>query len=96
MGYYIEVPEHHNKARQLIQLHGAEPLEFHPPRLADIPADKVLICVVYNGLFDACGIAFSEEEMQVFANPDGRPKTWLLMDKAKVLELNPAARRVLE
>lgn len=42
-----------------------------------------IICVVNNGLFAAAGYAFSEDELNVFRHPDGRPKRWFIWDKAK-------------
>ena len=44
-----------------------------------------LICVVDNGIFAAAGYAYSEQEYQVFKNPDGRNKTWIVHPKAKEL-----------
>ncbi len=93
MGYYIETPESNNKARQLVQLHKAE-LVLSPEKF-DFTGDDALICVVENGPFDAAAIAFDCRERDVFLRPDGRPKTWLKLPKAKVLELNPLAKHVL-
>jgi len=44
-----------------------------------------MICVVENGLFDAAGYAFSENEYKVFKQPDGRNKIWLVHPMAKEL-----------
>jgi hypothetical protein len=86
MGYYIEVPKNLNKAAQLMDLYGAElmPMDMG---FSEIPADKALICVVQNGLFDAVGYAFDETEFRAFSEPDGRTRTWLLMDKKLVHQL---------
>jgi hypothetical protein len=52
-----------------------------PPAWADVPEDKALICVVSNGMFEAAGLAYSEAEYDEFRREDGRPRTWVLMDK---------------
>lgn len=95
MGYYIEVPHHKDKATQLRQLHGAEVLT-DVPRIADVPPDKVLICVAENPLFDAAGVAYDQAEADAFAEFDGRRKTWLLLDKAKALALQPRLKDEFE
>lgn len=90
MGFYIEVPSATNKAGQLMKLYGAVNIGLPPKKLADIPKDKVLVCVVSNGLFDAAGICFSESELEEFKETrTGRPRTWLTMDLEKVCELKP-------
>jgi len=83
MGYYInetsrgiQLPAS-GKARVLIS-DGAVRVapEFQPN----------LICVVDNGLFEAAGYCYSEEEFKVFNDPnDWRPKTWLVHPDAKKL-----------
>jgi len=40
------------------------------------PPDMLYVCLIDNGLFTAAGIAFDEEELQVFKDPDGRKKKW--------------------
>ena len=47
-----------------------------------------VVCVVENGMFDAAGFAFCKEELEVFAAPDARPKTWLSMDLERAIELS--------
>ena len=90
MGYYIEVPEAHNKAEQLVKIHGAEIIP-RPNKLSEIPADKALICVVVNFYFDAAAYVYNEREFQDFQHdftqPD-RSRTWLLMDKVKARKLS--------
>lgn len=58
---------------------GANPIQ--PP----IEWQEGLVCVVDNGAFEAAGYAYSVNEMEVFKASDGRPKQWLLFDKAKEL-----------
>lgn len=85
MGYYIEVPNNKGKAQQLVELHGARILG-KKPSFNDYPQEAV-ICVLDNGTFEAAGYAFSERELEVFAFPDMRPKTWLVMDRKKAHKL---------
>lgn len=89
MGYYIEVPEHLNKAEQLVDIYNAVIIP-RPNKLSDIPKDKALICVVENGPFDAAGYCFSQDEFDAFKSdygPRQRPRTWLLMDLALTRQL---------
>lgn len=91
MGYYIEVPQHQNKDAQLVELHGAV---LSQPVLP--PEGETLICVVRNGLFDAVGVVYDQDELDAFNSPgDIRPRTWLTLPTEKVLELCPEAERVL-
>lgn len=83
MGCYIETPQSRGRARYLIEHEGAREVTEH-----DRPgADELLVCVVENGPFDAAGIAYSENERLVFAHPDGRPRTWLLIDRERGMAL---------
>jgi hypothetical protein len=53
-----------------------------PRSFEDVPQDKLLVVVVSNGLFEAAGIVYSEDEYLAFSNPrDRRPKGWLLIEK---------------
>lgn len=92
MGYYIEVPENKRKAKQLVDLHSAK---IEPGPFFDPTGERVGICVVENPMFDAAAIAFSESEMQVFAEPDGRRRTWLSLPREKVIELCPNVEKFL-
>lgn len=42
-----------------------------------------LICVCENGMFDAAGYCYSEDEFKAFTHPDGRRKTFLVYPHAK-------------
>ena len=53
------------------------------------PQDKVLICCVNNGFFYAAAVAYNEAEFKAFDAPDGRPKSWYLLDKAKAKPISP-------
>lgn len=88
MGFYIETPENLKKADQLIELYQAIKVE-KPSKLADVPADKALICVVENIAVDAAALVYSDRELHDFDLPeDTRPKTWLLMDKQLAYDLS--------
>lgn len=80
MGIYIEVPQNQNKADQLRQM-GAV---LVPPttKVFDIPDDKVLVCVVQNGPFDAAAVVLDEREWSHWQETDydPRPRSWLMMD----------------
>lgn len=86
MGYYIEVPNNKGKAQQIVELYGAriipEPVGFwmKDPK-------EAFICVIDNGRFEAAGFAYNEKELDEFKYPDGRPKTWLIMDRKKACKL---------
>ena len=90
MGYYIETPESRNKARQLVELHGAE-LVLSPESF-DFSGLDALICVVENDDFDSAEITFTKRELNRYIQPDDRAKVWLKMPKSKVIELCPFAK----
>ena len=92
MGYYVKIKEDLQKVKQLIESHGAIKAEHRLPKTAD----KVLICVVENGLFDAAAIAFNQEELDCLNWPDPRPKTWLYLDLQEAIKLCPKAQKILE
>ena len=88
MGYYIQVPKNQSKTQQLVELYGAVEVP-KPTSLANIPADKALVCVVSNDFFDAAAYAYSEQELREFSHPsDHRPKHWVLMNKVLVERLS--------
>ena len=86
MGYYIEVPNNKGKAQQIIKLHGGRIIPAPVP-LDTLSDNEAIICVVDNGPFEAAGFAYSEKELDEFSRPDGRPRTWVIMDRAKACEL---------
>lgn len=87
MGFYIEVSQTLDKANAMADQHEAVTLDSRPDA---IPDDKVLLCVVQNGSFDAIAVAYNNDEADAFDDPsDGRPKTWMLLDKHIARELCP-------
>lgn len=87
MGFYIQGPTM-GKVKFLIDEYKAQ-VFLKPDKFSDIPKGFVLICVVSNGPFEAAAIIYSENEFQAFAQPtDTRPKTCLIMDIKKAIELS--------
>lgn len=92
MGYYIETPKSKGKAQWLID--NAQGIQVIP----DWEVTKlghVLVCVVDNGPFEAAGICYSENELDSFARPDGRPKTWVAIPKDQATKLCPEFKELL-
>lgn len=56
------------------------------PQSIDEKPDHLPVCLVDNGPFTAAGIAFDEGELQAFAYPDYRPKTWYWAPKEKLMD----------
>jgi hypothetical protein len=88
MGYYInETKNGHlfptNKANQLLEQGIATRID-KPTKL---PTNSAVICVVCNGPFDAAAYCYSQNELEAFSEPDGRPRVWLKMDKKLAEEL---------
>ena len=88
MGLYLEVKNRFDKAMQLKRDHGAQVVN-KPKLLSDIPRNKTLVCVVENGTFDAIGVCFNQAELEAFAFPDRRRKTWMLIDTVEVIKMHP-------
>lgn len=86
MGYYINKDSQGNhlpmrgKAKALIADGGTE--------VSDDIFLKDMICVVENGAFDAAGYVYSEQEFNLFKEPDlgaQRKRIWLTHPRATVL-----------
>ena len=58
-----------------------------PPMFEDITPDKAIICIIDNGPFEAAGFCFSQSELHDFLYRDGRPRTWVIIDRKKACEL---------
>lgn len=85
MGYYINQNSNGaglpacNKADYLI-LDGAKEITKPEKWLPN------LVCVIHNGIFDAAGYMYDENEFRYFADPhDTRSKTWLIYEHAAEL-----------
>jgi hypothetical protein len=92
MGFYIEVPKPRQKAQQLVDVHNAR---IETGKFFDPTGERVGICVVENGPFDAAGIAFNAREAEEFAYEDGRPRTWLSMPREAVVKACPQVESLL-
>lgn len=90
MGYYIETPSSKHKVEYLCINHHALLIDSHTAGdIARQPdGDIAAICVVDNGPFEAAAILVDYREFKAFDNPhDGRPKTWLALNKSTVFQL---------
>jgi len=86
MGYYIEVPKSKDKAQQIVELYGGR-IVFSPPSFEDITPDDAIICVVDNGPYEAAAFCYNQDELYAFTHKDGRPRTWVIMNRQKACEL---------
>lgn len=77
MGYYVN-PPHMQKERWLRE--NGQVIPFPEGGLDDHP-DKGVVCLVDNGMFTAAGVCVDEREFNDFSLPDGRPKTWFVVDR---------------
>src|SRR5260370_2904899 len=91
MTLYIDLPSGAGKLEQLVSQFDAEVLPGQPRGLDEVPPDKALICVVDACAYEASGYIITEAEFGTWTYPDGRPKTWLLMDRTTADELCPGA-----
>lgn len=91
MGYYIN-PKDMSK-EQWLEKNGVK-LQY-APKYDDTGKTKN-VCLVFNSYFTAAGIAYSEEEQDVFASPDDFClRDWYCVDTEKLLEVTPELRFVL-
>jgi hypothetical protein len=87
MGYYIQGPTK-NKGEFLEKEYGAEECSQIEAFVHIEDINKIGICVVNNGPFEAAALCYSKEEFMCFANPhDMRPKKWYLMDRIIACQL---------
>lgn len=70
---YVQVPKNKAKAEQLRDLYGAVILEKRPSSLEEVPEDKVLICCVDNGPFEAAGVCDTIKDFTEFERDDPVP-----------------------
>ncbi len=83
MGLYID-PDNMTKEQWLAE-HGV-PLNGPPPAHKD--GTRIAICLVFNPMFTAAAVAYSQQELEDFSRPeDFRPKTWYMVEEAKVREV---------
>jgi len=93
MGYYIETKSPKNKAASIAAVAGAK-LESEP--FFDPTGQRVGVCVVDNGPFEAAAICYSEREKVDFTEPsDTRPKQWLSLPRSVAIDLCPRVEGAL-
>jgi len=86
MGAYVN-PENVSK-EQWLEENGKE-VSQHWASTHDDFLEQMPVCLINNGLFTAAGIAFSKDELEVFLSPDGRHKTWYVVDVHKLYDVSP-------
>lgn len=95
MGYYIETTVSKNKTKWLCE-HALGEIQSNAEVAADNATNnKIPICVMDNGPFEAAGIAFNYEELQAFAYPDSRRKQWLLLPREEIIKHCPHVKELL-
>jgi hypothetical protein len=93
MGYYIKTPDNLDKDLQILKLPGAkrEDESFFDPT-----GERIGVCVVCNGAFEAAWIMYNKAEADYFAaDESSRRKHWLSIPREIVIELNPHVEEVL-
>lgn len=90
MGFYIQTPEgNKNKAANIHNAWGGRIVgdDDDLPSFQELEEkDEVLIVVCDNGMFEAAAICYSESEYDCFLSLDGRPKTFVVLDKTVALK----------
>ncbi len=92
MGYYIQGPSK-GKVEMLMNQYGAHwmPPAEAPLSYEEIPKDKAIVVVIENPLFEAAALCYNSREFEDLINfdvvDDPRPRTILIMDRAKAYEL---------
>lgn len=91
MGYYINPPD---MTKEQWLGHHARELRT-PAEAQEVGGDEMPVVLMDNGPFTAAGIAYCDNELAAFAEPDGRPKRFFAAPKAKLLEVCPQLEQVL-
>ena len=81
MGYYIpnNIPIEERENVQAIS---------EPSSLKDVADNEAIICEVDNGQFKANSFAYSDRQLEIFLEPDPRPKRWFKMSLSEAKELS--------
>ena len=75
MGMYINPIDGKTKHRWLAD--NGKLLEHPPKKISDLPKEHLPVVLVDNGPFTAAGVAYCDDELQVFSDPiDPRKKLW--------------------
>lgn len=86
MGFYID-PKDQTK-EDFLRKHGIVCRNIIPTNNAalisnnagELPEAYVIVCLMDNGDFTAAGIAYNQDELAAFKNPDGRPKQFWIVE----------------
>lgn len=92
MGYYVAPISEAKEA--WLERHSVKKADV-PPEWSDIPEGCLVVCLVDNKVFTAAGIAYDEEELARFKEPDKRKRVWYMIPKTKLIEVNPSLKEVL-
>lgn len=88
MGYYIQTPRPKDKAAYLQLAFDAKEITQQEAKALINNEALAPLCVVDNGPFEAVGFMHSAKEFEAFTLPeDPRPKTFLAMDRNRVVTL---------
>jgi len=90
MGYYINDPRMRARGKAKFILDNFDAMQLTSVQEAREAFDSGfgVICVIDNLQFEAAGFCYSERELEEFARPDTRTKTWLSMDRVKAEKLS--------
>lgn len=94
MGYYINTNVNRGKTKFIIDNYGGKLVGFAIAEIAMTDPATAVIVVMDNGLFEAAGYAFNQDEFKKFTYPDDtRRKQFILMDKIMAEKLSGYDRR---
>jgi hypothetical protein len=90
MAHYVETEVPSNKADWLLN-NFPEILEIIRQEVQfDSSGERVLVCVIDNGDFEAAGVCCNVDELKLFMERDDfRWKRWLVVPRSLVLQLRP-------
>ena len=84
MGLYINPKE--GTKESWLKLKGEGPLHSVPKLYKE--GTKFVVWLVSNGLFNAAGVMWRQEELEEFSNiNDIRPKLWFLVEESDIREV---------
>jgi hypothetical protein len=82
VGYYVNPKDGVSTKEKWLETHGTRVSEETALAHGAGYNNRLVVCLIDNGWMTAAGIAYDDRERDVFANPDGRPKTWYVVPKA--------------
>jgi hypothetical protein len=89
MGYYIQTHSNTGKASIIAEEHGGVVVSYAEAVMAMSDPTKGVIVVINNGLFEAAGFAYDQEEFDAFTS-DERKRHYVILDRSKVKDLLPS------